>query len=189
MIAVSNLQFHNDIPFEDYLALPGYSFSGLKSKMSGEVIKPSTGMMLGTRVHNYLLEPEKYDGVDYAMVTKIAAVLRGYLGAATQFLIKEQAFTATFTYDGYEMQYKGRTDLLFPNKLVIDLKILSGDLQSAIDRFNYGSQLTGYAIATGCMTSIIISFNKKNSKVESRIIPKQYEFWMHCIKTYGNPIH
>lgn len=189
MIQVSNLQFHNDLPFDEYLALSGYSFSGLKAQISGEVIKSSTGMQIGTRVHNYLLEPEKYDGVDYDTVTKVAAKLRENLGPAIKFLLKEQAFTATFMYDGYEMQYKGRADLLLPGKLVIDLKILSGDLQPAINRFNYGEQLTGYALATGCMTSIIISFNKKNSKVESRIIPKQYEFWMHCIKTYGTPIH
>jgi len=190
MIVVSNLKYYNDLDFNEYLAFSGYSFSGIKTLESGVQIVPSQGMMLGTRVHNFLLEPHKYDGVDYNHVSKISAALRQFLGAAIKFLEKEVAFTCELQYNGMSMVYKGRTDLLFKGKLIIDLKVLSGKLQGAIDRFGYEKQLSGYGIATSTPNVLLLSFNKalKKDNVEHKMFSPTQEWWMYVITKYGSPI-
>ena len=76
---VANTQYYRGQAFADYLAMPGVSFSSLKDVP----VPQSAGTSLGTRVHNYTLEPEKFDWTDAAVVRKIADALRKYMGSAT----------------------------------------------------------------------------------------------------------
>ena len=61
---VQNVKYYEGLDFADYQRLEGTSFSMLKDAN----IKESEGMRLGIRVHNYLLEPEKYDWIDADIV-------------------------------------------------------------------------------------------------------------------------
>lgn len=187
---VSNLQYYTDLDFNDYLKMEGFSYSSLKRHENGTDIIPSQGMMLGTRVHNYILEPHKYDDVDRHIVVPIASDLRKYLGAAINHLEKEVAFTAILEHQGMFLQYKGRADLIYKGKLIVDLKILSGKLQYAIERFGYDKQLSGYALASGCKNALILSYNKakKRDNLESFMVKPNEDWWNYMIVKYGTPI-
>jgi hypothetical protein len=189
MIVVTNLKYYSDLDFDEYLAIKGYSFSGLKMLESGKAITPSEGMKLGTRVHNFLLEPHKYDQVDYSIVTKIGGELKKFLGPAIKFLEKEVAFTCTMEYGGMELTYKGRADLLYKGKLIIDLKVLSGRLKQATERFGYQRQLSGYAIATGINNILLLSYNKslRVDNIEHQMFSPNQDWWMYVITKYGTP--
>lgn len=181
---VTNVQYYSGLDFEEYLKMPGVSFSSLKDAE----IPVSAGMQLGTRVHNYLLEPDKYDWEQGATVKKIAEALQKQLGEAYKFLEKEVAFTADFTHNGMLLRYKGRADLLKAGRIVIDLKILSGALVPAIERFGYDNQISGYCLATGADLGLIIAYNKAKNIVETKAIKPSAEFWAYQVVSRGVPI-
>lgn len=180
---VENVRYYRDMPFEEYLSIPGISFSSIK----GFEGAPSIGMQLGTRVHNFLNEPALYDWEQVEVVRPIAAAIRAKLGNAYKFMEKELAFTAEFHYLGMVMVYKGRADLIKVGNVLVDYKVLSGSLDSAIERFGYDRQLSGYCLATGCRLGIIISWNKAKKRIEQRTITPDPTFWMHHVVKLGRP--
>jgi hypothetical protein len=192
---VKDLKYYTNLDFNEYLQISGYSFSGIKMLESGKPILTSEGMKLGTRVHNFLLEPDKYDGEDYFLVFKIAAELRKWIKDAFQFLEPEVAFTARFEHNGMYLDYKGRADLIFKGKIIIDLKVLAGRIKPALERFGYDKQLSGYSLATGCSTALILAYNKtiapnkiNEQYVEHFNVPISHEWWNYMIVKYGKPI-
>lgn len=180
---VINQRFYSDLDFEDYLKMPGTSYSSLKQT----VFVPSDGMKLGTRVHNYILEPEKFDWQQTEIVKPMAAAIREILGESIKYLSKEIAFTADFIYDGMRMPYKGRVDMLRIGRIVIDLKILAGSIEPAIGRFGYDKQVSGYCLGTGCPTGLIIAYNKATKKIETKMIKPDATFWNYTTVTKGVP--
>lgn len=174
---VSNVKYYSELTMDEYLSLPGVSYSSIK----GFEGPPPAGMTLGTHVHQYLMEPEKYKWEDVDQVKKIAAALRQYVGIALEVMQHEVAFTADFHYNGLVMQYKGKADLLRVGRLVVDFKILSGSLQPAIVRFGYDKQVSGYCLANEAPTGLILAFNRKAKVVESAIIKPSEEWWNYQI--------
>lgn len=168
------------------MKLPGISHSFLKG-FSGP---PSAGMSLGTRVHNYLMEPGKYDWQDVDAVKEIASCLRAQVGPAFEFLKHEVAVTADFTQDDFTMAYRGRFDSGFLPKIVIDYKVLSGPLLPAIERFGYRNALSGYCIATGSDLGLILAYNRKTKKCEKYCLAKNMfatHYWQNAVITNGKP--
>lgn len=183
---VANTKFYNDLPFEDYLKMPGISYSFIKN--DGKPLPVSDGMRLGTRVHNYLLEPDKYDWQQVDIVKTIAAAIRTYVGqSALSAMACEVAFTADFIHNGMRLPYKGRVDLIKIGKLIIDLKVLAGSLATSIKMFGYDRQVSGYCIGTGCEIGLIISYNKKSKIVETSIIKPNADFWEYQCVYRGIP--
>lgn len=180
---VDNTQYYRDMPFEEYLKIEGVSFSSIKG-FNGT---PSEGMRLGTRVHNYLNEPALYDWEQAELVRPIAGAVRGKLGTAYKYMEKELAFTSEFHYMGMILKYKGRADLIKVNNVLVDYKVLAGGLDSAIERFGYDKQISGYCLATGCRLGIIIAWNKAKRKIETRTITPDPTFWMHHVVKLGRP--
>lgn len=181
---VRNLQYYDDMDFEDYLKLPGVSYSSL-SGFSGP---PSDGMRLGSRVHQYLNEPNEYDWNDAATVIAIASELKKYIGHAYLHLEKEVAFTADFIHNGMMMAYRGRADMMKAGRIVVDIKILSGSLEAAIERFGYAKQLSGYCIATGAPLALIVAFNRHRNRIEAKSLKPNATFWEYQIVKNGKPI-
>jgi hypothetical protein len=187
---VKNLQYYSDLDFDEYLQISGYSFSGIKMLESGQAIIPTEGMKLGTRVHNFILEPKKYDWENHIEVNKIATKIREIYQPFIKYMEPELAFTCRFEHNGMYLNYKGRTDLIYKGKLIVDLKILSGKLEPAIERFGYDKQLSGYALATGCKNAMIISYNKanKHNVLETKLIEPNHDWWNYMVIKYGTPI-
>ena len=180
---VSNINYFYNQKFEDYLKMPGTSFSATKN----ELITPTESMKLGTRVHNYLNEPHEYDWADAEKVIPIATALRATIGDAFSHLKKEVGFTSNFTHNGMTLDYKGRADMLYVGKVVIDIKVLAGSIDSAIERFGYDRQISGYCLATGANFGLIISWNKMSKKVEKKMILPSDAFWKYQCAHRGFP--
>jgi hypothetical protein len=183
-VQITQTKYYHNLPFEEYLQMPGTSYSSIKG-FEGELTE---GMKLGTRVHNYLNEPETYDWQQADMVIPIATQLRAYLGDAFKYLDKEVAFHATFLHNGMKLLYKGRADMMKARRIIVDLKVLSGPLPSAVSRFGYDRQISGYCLATGCNMGLILAWNKLQKKVETKVIRPSADFWEYQVVRMGEPV-
>lgn len=191
MIKVLNRTILTTCHFEDYLALPGWSYSGIKQD-GKEWQAPTLKMQLGTDVDHYLTDPINYDHNNRELVVPIATELRKHIQPLVKFLKPQLAVTCEFEHGGFRMMYKGRGDLVIVDKLVIDIKVSEMPLMKAIDYFGYDHQLRGYAKAFGCKSAIIISISPKNPKhVQMYNVPlhqDKYIWWEHEILKRGEPI-
>lgn len=181
MIKISERRLLTDLPFADYLKIPAYSHSGLKGVV---ITTPTPGMLLGTRVDNFLFEPHLYDGVDYKIVRSCAEVLKGIMtpGARPR---TQLAVTCNMEFEGKVMPVKGRLDMFLPG-LVIDLKISKmPNLAQTINHFGYHHQISGYAMMTGVQRGLIISINPITFKASLMNIPVEQSFWKFHIISKG----
>jgi len=172
------------VPFDEYLTLPGLSFSGTKS---GAPVNVTERMMLGTRVHTYLLEPSKYDGQHYKIVRAIAMEVNKSLGALIKSGKRELTVLCTMVHRGFYLYYKGRVDL-FAGGMIIDLKVSELEIVAAINHFGYNHQLNGYAAALSAKASVLFSINPKTLKVQTAPIPNSVTYWERVVLQYGKPI-
>ena len=191
-LTVHNVRFYRDLEFSDYLKMPGYSFSWLKS--GGQKIEPTPKMQLGTKVHTYLLSAREYLHEEgHELVRPLAVALKGILSPVLRYCSPELAVTADFVYQGMVLHYKGRIDLPvlhYKSRLcvVIDIKVTEMDLRKSIDFFGYHNQINGYALSIGAQRRVIISVNPKSGVTQ--VIPIAYtdEFWKRAVLKYGKPI-
>lgn len=190
-LTVHNVRFYRDLEFSDYLKMPGYSFSWLKS--GGQKIEPTPKMQLGTKVHTYLLSAREYLHEEgHELVRPLAVALKGVLAPVLRYCSPELAVTADFVHQGMVLHYKGRIDLPVISKphlsLVIDIKVTEMDLRRSIDFFHYEHQVNGYALSIAAQRRVIISVNPKNGITQ--VIPIAYtdEFWKRAVLKYGRPL-
>ena len=183
---VENVRYFHKLDFAEYLQMPGVSFSSLKAEANGPITE-SKGMRLGTRVHNYLLEPEKYDWQQADVVIPMALALRKQVGALLKIMDREVAVTADFVHNGIRMPYRGRFDLGIQTKLICDFKILAGTLEAATQRFEYDKAISGYCLATGTPAGLLIGYNKKSKDVEFKFIKPSANFWEYQVVRLGVP--
>jgi len=195
-MTVHNIALLPAVPFEEYLRMPGWSYSGIK----GSKIEPTPKMGLGTAVHNYLLTPSEFNH-DHNLVPALAFELKKIIGPLLPFCWPELAVTAEFIHEDMIMHYKGRIDLpiIFkgeignPLNLVLDIKVTEMDTRQGIDFFGYHHQVNGYALAIGAKRMAIVSVNPKKIKrreIATQVIPIQKEtrFWEQAVLRYGKPI-
>lgn len=173
-------------PFEEYLTLPGKSYSDIKNDG-----KPFTGptrkMSLGTKVHQYLLTPEEYNHEDKAIVKPLAIALKNKLGVLIQFLQAEQAIQADFVHEGLVLKYRGRIDLGIRGRLIVDIKVSEMPLQKAIDYFGYNYQLSGYALGYEARAALIIAIHPVTKAISMANIPVSAGWWEMQVVKYGSP--
>lgn len=179
---VDNIKYYKGADFAMYKAMPGLSYSGIK----GGEIAATPKMMLGTAVHNYLLEPENFNHEQRDVVIPIVQALRSEIGDVLKYAQTELSVTADFTHLGNTFAYKGRIDILL-NDLVIDLKVSSQPLDKSIAYFGYDKQVNGYMLATLSKTGMIIRICPKTKKIEKKIIAKDTTFWEWICELHGIP--
>jgi hypothetical protein len=180
---VTNVQYYKGYDFEKYQALEGNSYSSIK----GGVFKSTPKMRLGTAVHNFLLEPEKYDNSNRDLVYPIANVVAQNLGDILPFLDTELSVTCDMSYEGFTMPYRGRVDMVRCGKVVVDLKVSEIPLSRSVAFFGYAKQLTGYCLATSSDYGIIIRVCPKTYKVEKTSIRKDIAWWEQKVLSLGIP--
>jgi hypothetical protein len=178
-----NQKIHT-LTFEEYLGLPGCSFSGIRNE--GTEPFSSKKMQLGTDVHNYLLTPELYSHENVALVKPIALALKQAIGPLFAYLQPEMAVTANFVAQGFTMPYKGRIDLGIPKRIVVDIKVSEMDISKGVSWFGYDKQLSGYSIAIGAKAAIIVSVNPKTFKTKITNIPIDAAWWEYQVIQRGN---
>lgn len=180
---ITNQQYHKGYDFEAYQALQGHSYSSIK----GGTFASTPKMRLGTAVHNFLLEPEKYDHSNREIVYPIANAVMAHLGDVLAFLDTELSVTCDMNYEGFTMPYRGRVDMVRCGKIVVDLKVSEIPLNRSVPFFGYANQLTGYCLATSCDHGMIIRVCPKTYKVEKTIIRQNVQFWEKKVLELGIP--
>lgn len=190
---VQNRTILRTCPFDDYLKLPGRSHSDIRSE--GQPFTATPKMLLGTDVHNYLLEPEKYNHENRDIVRPLALELLKALGTDKFFKMfeAELAVIANFIHEGFDMLYKGRGDLVIVKKIVIDFKVSDVPLKVSVPRFGYDNSLSGYALGFDCPIAIIVrvspkSIAKGKPETESYNVPIRHEWWNYQIIQKGKPM-
>lgn len=189
---VKNIQIYENVPFDEYLKVPGFSFSWLKA--GGTFFQPTAKMNLGSEVDNYLNDPGKCKA-DLRLVRPIANALISRVGLDLYRLFKKQvSILADFEYKGMRMKYKGRTDWCLLGKIVIDTKV-SEDIYKTIQFFAYPDQISGYCLGTLSNIGLILAANPKKidpvtkmNKTDLINIDIQTKWWEKQILKYGDPI-
>lgn len=194
MIEVRNRQVYRGITFDEYQALPGWSHSAIRQ--DGRVdIKPPTGkMLLGSAVHQYLLEPEKYNHENINIVKPVAAKLKQVLGPLLKYCEPELSVTADFVVNGLVMGYRGRIDLGILKRLVVDIKVSPVPLKISKERYDYDSQQSGYALAIEAGAAIILRIDPNSCQpgkvpiIETYNVPISADWWKWQTVQKGKPL-
>lgn len=179
-----------NISFDEYLALPGLSHSGIVGFAGTNTPK----MQLGTDVHNYLLTPKEYNHNNREYVLPIATELRNHLGPLIKHLQCELAVTANFLAGGFNLAWKGRLDLCIPGKLVVDIKVSDVPLAVSRPRFGYDNQQSGYALGIDASIALIVRISPKSVLkdkkpiIETFNVPITHLWWENMIVQKGEPI-
>lgn len=185
-INITNIKYHPELSFEDYLKLDGTSFSGLK-KFDGQI---TAGMHLGSLVHKYLLKPKEYNYEQYDIVRPLASKLVDFVGIdIIKASVAEVPITADLEYDEFRFKWKGVPDLRMEDVVVIDFKVIKGnDLEYYCNRFNYPEQIRGYMNPNKIDLGLIIAINSLNRQVMVKAIAQDQTFWKNIILTRGEVI-
>lgn len=177
MITVTNKKIW--APGTGFKDAPGKSFSRLKNP---DGIPVTPGVTLGSLVHKYVLEPQKYNGEQINVVKPAAMAIQKVLGNLK--FNAEVKVTADFEHEGLTMPYKGIIDI--DAGIIIDIKVSGADLVKSIQRFRYDWQMTGYCLSMGYDTALILGVNPYNFKTQLLKIPLVTDWWEYQIKQHGN---
>lgn len=184
MLQVTDRKFHNCESREDYLKLPGISFSQLKNKTFVE----TEGMKIGTLVHKYLLKPKEYNYEQHEIVIPVANALINKIGwTILNNALCEVPVTAKFTFQGKVFEWKGIPDIPILDTIVIDIKVIKGKLHNYLKLFNYPNQLRGYMKGFNAPIGLIVSGNrtKKPVEVETHIVHPDDAWWEGVVLDKG----
>ncbi len=181
---IHNLMTYENMPFEEYLSLPGFSYSGIKN--AGVKIATTEKMRFGSLVDAYTFEPNMYSGEKFKLVRPVSQAVKEKLGPLLHQGKRQLVVTCVMVHRGLGMLYKGRVDL-YAGKIVVDMKVSDLDLLKAINFFGYNNQVNGYALALGAQVSVIVSVHPKTYKVSTMAVPTKSEWWEEKVLQYGQP--
>lgn len=184
---IQNRKILKSIPFDEYLKMPGTSYSDIKNA-GKEFSNPTGKMQLGTDVHTYLLTPEEYTHENVRIVKPIAIALKNKLGDLLPYLWPEMVVTCNFIYDGFCMPYRGRIDLGIPGRLVIDIKVTEMPIRKGIEYFGYDKQQSGYALGIDAKIALIVAIHPVKLTIEIAIIEIQKQWWQDQVIQKGEPM-
>lgn len=189
-MTVRNRTILRTCPFEEYLLLPGWSHSKIKND-GKPFTSPSKKMQIGTKVHQYLLEPHLYMHDDEEIVKPIAQKIRSFIGPLWKHLEPELAVQAEFEHDGFILPYHGRGDLVIPGRLVIDIKVTEQPISKGIEYFGYDNAISGYCRGFDAPVGLIVTGNpskKRLGEVFIYNVPIKDDWWEYQIVQKGEPI-
>lgn len=182
---VLNVKFH-EVDWDHYCTLPGKSFSWLKNE--GTVIPESEGIRIGKLTHTYVLKPKEYNYEQADIVIPIARELvRFFPPLLLNRMTSEMGVTAIFETEGLAMDWRGMIDLHLYGQLVVDFKIIAGDLKHYIETFKYDHQIIGYGLPVRAPYRLIIAFNKKTKRIQTHQVQLDLRWWQYKVKQYGKP--
>jgi hypothetical protein len=192
MEVISRRLFQN-VPFDEYQTMPGLSHSDIKNNGVPKTF-PTPKMQLGTAVHNYLLEPEKYNHENIHIVKPAAIALKKQIGEMWRHMIPETVVLCTLVHNGMALQVRYRVDLGILNRIVIDIKVSPVPLSVSIKRYGYDDQLNGYRIGFNGQLAILIRVDPTTCgkpgiepTTETYLVPPSNQFWEYTTVKYGKP--
>ena len=198
MITCSNVQRIRNLDFGNYLLLPQYSHSYLKYEKNGYSgqVKVTPKMKLGSLVDD-IRTNGKVDMASplYPAAKKIATVIKSEFGWAIDSMEKQVSYTGDMILEKSGVQFtlpiKGRTDFVFPKKLILDLKITSEkNIDSAIKFLGYANQMFCYCKLDGCLVAYLLIYSTVTKEVYVRRIPigDTNNFWEEKILKFGRVV-
>lgn len=184
---VQNNKSFERIAFDEYLKLPGKSFSSLKYADQTQRT-PTSKMLLGTAVDAYLFTPETYHGQYYDKVRPIVLKLKQVFGDSLKQGKSQLSITADFVHEDLLIQYKGRPDFQI-YQTIVDLKVSELPITQAINFFRYDWQLSGYSQAAKCKHRVLLSIHPKTNEVQMMNVALQLDWWHYNILKFGTPVN
>jgi hypothetical protein len=171
MITFSNVQTYKDLPFDQYLQLPGYSHSWLKSERNGHAMPftPSAKVYFGSLVDDLLTDPSSADvsHPDFNEALEAANNIRNFCGQHFFDAAEKQiSFTATMHWGQFSMPVKGRID--FMSTYIFDVKVTNEPeekLNDLIYFMGYPNQMFLYAKALGFNKAVLVFYIRRKKKV------------------------
>lgn len=197
MITYSQIQRHENMPFESYLKLDGYSHSFLKYQKSGvtELINPTDKMKLGSLVDALLTQSDQFDFNDpqAQKAQSIASSIKDSLGASYSALKPQISYTGVASFNGFSMPVTGRLDWEITKTAVVDLKVTAAksdrEFAGLINHMGYKNQLWNYAKLGGFKRAYILAFSVPLNRCLSIVsipLPDRNEFWEENILKFGS---
>lgn len=194
MLTYSNIKRYDNLPFDDYLKLGGYSHSFLKRERGGvaEDLTITDNIRIGALVDAILTEPAKVDMASplYPVARDIAHAIKSKFGSLINQFEKQVSYTAEVTYQGFTMPVTGRLDFLLPKFAVVDLKVTrSVNLQDLIDYMGYKNQMWNYCKMAGVNTAYLMIYSMPGKKVEVIRLDcssDENEFWQEKTLKFGS---
>lgn len=193
MITYTNIKCYENIPFEEYLKLEGYSHSFLKSNLHGakQYFNTTDKVRLGSLVDSILTEPEKADMSSplYPAAKAIAYQIKQLFGDLIASAQKQLSYTATLQMAGLEMLTTGRLDFLIPGFAVIDLKVTNEkNVDNLIEYMGYHNQLWHYSRLAKVKKAFLLFYCVPLKTVIVRAVDVTKEdngFWINKIIDFG----
>jgi len=190
MIQFTNKKRYDNLPFDEYLKVGGYSYSFLKREYAGSVpaFNSTSKVELGKLVDAILTQPDDIDIYSPQLKTaeKIATVLTDNF-PVNQFEA-QVSMTCDMEYIGLKMPFRGRLDWGLKDIAVIDLKVTAEkNLRQVINHMGYDNQLFGYCGAYGVKLGYILIYSSTSSQYDLIQMPLNGEqFWKEKILKFGS---
>lgn len=193
MITYSNITRYDNMPFDQYLRLGGYSHSFLKRERGGvtEDLKITDNIRIGSLVDNILTEPARVDMSSplYPYARDIAAKIKATFGGLIQAFQKQVSYTADASCGDFCMPVTGRLDFLLPRHSVIDLKVTkSKELKTLIEFMGYKNQGWNYCKMAKVDTFFLMMHSiplKRTEIIKVDCSSSDNEFWREKIIKFG----
>lgn len=199
MIEYSNIRRYNDLDFDDYLEIPGMSFSYLKGERYGQAkeVPLTHKIRIGKMVDAILTEDGRIDMADefYPIARSIAEKIKAKFGEFIVKFEKQISYSADAIYNGYKLSTKGRLDYLLPGMAVIDLKVThvkADQVRPLIKFMQYDNQLWNYANMAQVKRKYIMIHSvpsKTTEMVDMGVVTSYNEFWQGKIEKFGTPVN
>lgn len=199
MIQYSNIKRYDGQDFDDYLEVPGWSFSTLKGERFGtpKVVDITYKIRIGKMVDAILTEDGRVDFGDeyYPIARSIAEKIKSKFGEFIARFEKQISFSADVTYNSHRLSTKGRLDYLLPGIAVIDLKVThvkADQVRPLIKFMQYDNQLWNYAQMAQVKRKYIMIHSVPSGTtemVDMGVVTHYNEFWQAKIEKFGTPVN
>ena len=197
MITYTQTQRHENIPFEQYLKLGGYSHSFLKGQKNG--ISPyfnvTDKVRLGSLVDALLTQDDRFDFSDKQAndAMKISRQIKDTFGGMIALFKPQISYTSTITDGTFSLPVTGRLDWELPKQCVIDLKVTGAksdkEFAAYIEHMGYKNQLWHYAKMAGLKRAYILPYSSVARKCLSIVnveVGDRNEFWESKLREFGS---
>lgn len=194
MLNYKDIIRYDNIPFEDYLKLPGFSHSFIRYQKNGIKVPVTVteNMRIGSIVDNILTEPKKANMADslYPYCKKIAFSIKERFGSLIDVFEKQVSFTAEIKYGNFYMPTTGRLDFGLPMQAVIDLKVTKSRIKAVpalIDFMGYKNQGWHYCKMYGVDPFYLMVHSIPDDKTELYYydMSGHNEFWANGVMQFG----
>lgn len=193
MISYSNIHRFDNMPFNEYLKLNGYSHSFLKRERNGiaEDLAITDNIRVGSLVDAIITDPAKADMSSplYPVARNISAAIKGKFGSIIAKFQKQVSYTANVSYMDFIMPTTGRLDFLLPGFAVVDLKVTKAKcLRTLIEFMGYKNQMFNYCKMAKVDTAYLMMYSiplRKTEIIRIDCISDNNIFWQEKILKYG----